>query len=96
MCHLKKLKSFLNIILGQNLQTQDAFSRFPLTTEMNPEALILFREKEGFKITAQMCLKALLRWLQSSKTFSSVDQTQLCFVSLSRQIQVLTSWLTLH
>lgn len=94
MCHLKKLKRFLNIILGQNLQTQEAFSRFPLTTEMNPEALILFREK-GFKI-AQMCLKALLRWLQSSKTFSSVDQTQLCFVSFSRQIQVLTSWLTLH
>lgn len=94
MCHLKKLKRFLNIILGQNLQTQEAFSHFPLTTEMNPEALILFREK-GFKI-AQMCLKALLRWLQSSKTFSSVDQTQLCFVSFSRQIQVLTSWLTLH
>lgn len=94
MCHLKKLKSFLNIILGQNLQTQEAFSCFPLTTEMNPEAVILFREK-GFKI-AQMCLKALLRWLQSSKTFSSVDQTQRSFVSFSRQIQVLTSWLTLH
>lgn len=94
MCHLKKLKSFLNIIFGQNSQTQEAFSCFPLTTEMNPEAVILFREK-GFKI-AQMCLKALLRWLQSSKTFSSVDQTQLSFVSFSRQIQVLTSWLTLH
>lgn len=94
MCHLKKLKSFLNIILGQNSQTQEAFSCFPLTTEMNPGAVILFREK-GFKI-AQMCLKALLRWLQSSKTFSSVDQTQLSFVSFSRQIQVLTSWLTLH